>query len=135
MTDPTHNPDPLGAATDRLIIAIVGLVPRQRKAIMLTFGAALSDWVAELINRAAAQSARAVVVVNDKVDALGEQVAALERRERARGARLDELQRTVNGQIDAVYQHMPPDLTEAVTQLAMDIERLKERQAGDVGAE
>lgn len=126
MNDPRHNPDPLGAATDRCIQIIVALLPPRKRTLALSLGMALGDLFAELIGRAAAQSASIITPTLRKVE-------DLEKRERLRSERIVELERTVNGRVDVLWRHYEamPDINEAVFKLAQDVEQLKQRQVGD----
>lgn len=125
IPDPTsRNPDPLGRLTDQLVADLVALLTAEDKVTAgATFARTLSTWSAELIGRAAAQAASVSTPIIAKVE-------DLERRERRRSEKLEAVQREMNGQIDAVHRHMPPDLTDAVHRLAVEVEQLKERQAG-----
>lgn len=96
MTDPRHNPDKLGAATDRVVAIIRDLLPPERAPLADALGVALGDLFAELIGRAASQSASVVTPTLQRVE-------EVERRERARYERLRDVERTVNGRVDAIY--------------------------------
>lgn len=126
MTDPRHNPDPLGLATDRVVAVIRQLLPSERQALADELGRALGDLFAELIGRATAMAASVVAPTLRKVE-------DFEARERARYERLRDLERTVNGRVDTLWQHYAamPDINEAVHRLAVDVEQLKQKQVGD----
>lgn len=96
MSGLRDNPDPLGAATDRVVSVIRALLPTDRQALADELGLALGDLFAELIGRATSMSASVITPTLQKVE-------DLEKRERARTARLEELQRTVNGQVDQLH--------------------------------
>lgn len=123
------NPDPLGAATDRVIAAVAGLLPADKQPLAATLGAALGDWIAELTGRATALAAGAVVHVHSRVE-------DLEMRERRRSERLTELQRQVNGQMDAIWRYQLPEdqrneLIALIHQLAARVTVLEQRAVGD----
>lgn len=124
MTD--HNPDKLGLATDRVVAVIRQLLPAERQALADHLSAALGDLFAELIGRATSMVASVVAPALRKVE-------DFERRERARYERLRDVERTVNGRVDTLWQHYEamPDINEAVHRLAVDVEQLKERAVSD----
>lgn len=129
MPDPRHNPDPLGLATDTVIAAISALLPADKQPLVATLGVALGDWVAELTGRATALAAGAVVHVYKRVE-------DLEARERRRSERLTELQRQVNGQMDAVWRYQLPEeqrneLIQLIYKLATRVEALEQKAVGD----
>lgn len=128
MPDPRHNPDPLGLATDTVIAAITALLPTDKQPLAEALGRSLGRWCEELIGRATALAAGAVVHVHKRVE-------SLEARERRRSDRLDELQRTVNGQVDRIWAYQLPEdqrnsLITLIHQLAERVEAL-ERAVGD----
>lgn len=129
MPDPRHNPDPLGLATDTVIAAISALLPADKQPLGAALGVALGDWVAELTGRATALAAGAVVHVYKRVE-------DLEARERRRSERLTELQRQVNGQMDAVWRYQLPEeqrneLIQLIYKLATRVEALEQKAVGD----
>ena len=126
MNDPRHNPDPLGLATDRVVAVIRQLLPAEKKTLADELGVALGDLFAELIGRATAMSASVIAPTLRKVE-------DFEARERARYERLRDLERTVNGRVDALWQEHEamPNIHEAVLRLAVDVEQLKQRQVND----
>lgn len=129
MTDPRHNPDPLGAATDRVIAAVAALLPAEGAPQLAELGTALGDWIAELTGRATALAAGAVVHVYKRVE-------DLEARERRRSERLTELQRQVNGQVDRIWAYQLPEdqrneLIALIHRLAERVTALEQRAVGD----
>lgn len=97
------NPDRLGASVDRVVAIIRELLPPKKAPLADALGVALGDLFAELIGRATVQSASIIAPTLRKVE-------DLEARERRRSERVEELQRTVNGQVDALWAgQMPHD--------------------------
>lgn len=109
------NPDQLGAATDRVVMAVGALVPDEKRALVQALGSALGDWIAELANRSTALAAGAVMHVFRRVE-------DLEARERRRSERITELQRQVNGQVDQLWKYQLSEERRAA--LIATIERL-----------
>lgn len=126
MAESRPNPDPLGVATDRVVAVIRQLLPAERQTLADQLGVALGDLFAELIGRATAMAASVVAPTLRKIE-------DFEARERARYDRLRELERTVNGRVDTLWEHYAamPDINEAVHRLAVDVEQLKEKAVND----
>jgi hypothetical protein len=109
------------------VVAVIRLLlPEDKQALADRLGLALGDLFAELIGRSTAMSASVITPTLKKVE-------NFEKREQARYERLRDLERTVNGRVDTLWQHyeQTPDLAEAVHRLAVDVEQLKQRQVND----
>jgi hypothetical protein len=70
--------DELSSATDYLIICLRELLTANDDLAAGAFHEALGDWMAVLITRCATQSSGFIPILNDKIDRLGERLAALE---------------------------------------------------------
>lgn len=126
------NPDPLGQATDTVITAITALLPTDKQPLAEALGRSLGRWCEELIGRATALAAGAVVHVHKRVE-------DLEARERRRSERITELQRQVNGQMDAMWRYQLPEAQRAelialIYKLATRVEALEQKAVGDADA-
>lgn len=127
----TVNPDPLGRATDRVIALLVALLPPDRAELAADLGRALGDLFAELIGRAASQSASTVVHLHTRIE-------DVERRDRARDERIRALAHRVDAQIDALWREQPVDQSAAtwhnsvkIKALEKAVEQLKTKAVND----
>ena len=75
------NPDPLGQLTDQLAAIVGAMLPPDKQDLAEQLARVLSTWAAEVIGRAASQSASVSVTALRRIEALHTEVEQLKSRQ------------------------------------------------------